>query len=305
MIYFTATTDTLDIVTSSAAQVDVQANYIDAASSTLIPSGAGRQNTTISSATSTTILSAPGASTTRTLKQLTVRNLSTTTANTVTIEYDQNATFFEIYATTLQPGEELIYIEGLGFNVYATATSDRLLTSSESGWTQRILMPPLAHHGTIHTFVMISGTAYYVYVGRVATAITPKFVEFYVTGNGAGAQTAEVGLYSTPTSPSKAAQTLTRIAASGTVDSLTSSGVKRNTTAFATAVSAGTHLWAAMRTAMATTQPTLGGIASDLSQGSVLTTTGGGALTGVASASGLIVAAATTTVSPYLSVTLD
>ena len=305
MIYLTATTDTIEVVTTTTAAIDVQINYIDAASSTLVPSGAGRQNTTINTATTTTVLAAPAASTTRTLKQLTIRNKSTTTANTVTIQYDQNTTVFEMYATSLEPGAELIYIEGLGFNVYTTATSDRLLTSTESGWTQRIFMPPLAHHGTIHTFTMISGTAYYVYVGRVATTITPKFVEFYVTGAGSGAQTAEVGLYSTPTSPSKAAQTLTRIQASGTVDSLTATGVKRNTTAFSTAVSAGTHLWAAMRTAMATTQPTCGGIASDLSQGSILTTTGGGALTGVASASGGIVAAATATTCPYLSVTLD
>lgn len=305
MIYLTATTDTIEVVTTTTAAIDVQVNYIDAASSTLVPSGAGRQNTAISSIATTTVLAAPAASTTRTLKQLTIRNKSTTTANTVTIQYDQNATQYEIYAANLEPGAELIYIEGLGFNVYTTATSDRLLTSSETGWTQRILMPPLAHHGTIHTFTMISGTAYFVYLGRVATSITPKFVEFYVTGAGAGAQTAEVGFYSTPTSPSKAAQTLTRIAATGTVNSLTATGVCRNTTAFATAISAGTHLWAAFRTAMATTQPTVGGIASDLSQGSILTTTGGGALTGVASASGLLVAAATATTSPYLSATLD
>ena len=305
MIYLTSTTDTIEVVTTTTAAVDVQINYIDAASSTLVPSGAGRQNSAITTATTTTVLAAPAASTTRTLKQLTIRNKSTTTANTVTVQYDQNTTVYEIYATTLEPGAELIYIEGLGFNVYSTATSDRLLTSSESGWTQRILMPPLAHHGTIHTFVMISGTAYFSYVGRVATSITPKFVEFYVTGAGAGAQTAEVALYSTPLSPNKSAQTLTRITSTGTLNSLTATGVCRNTTAFSTVVSAGTHLWAAMRTAMATTQPTLGGIASDLGQGSILTTTGGGALTGVASASGLIVAAATVTTCPYLSVTLD
>jgi hypothetical protein len=305
MIYLTATTDTIEVVTTTTAAIDVQANYIDAASSTLVPSGAGRQNTAISSIATTTVLSAPAASTTRTLKQLTIRNKSTSVSNTVTLQYDQNTVQYEIYAATLEPGAELIYIEGLGFNVYGTSTSDRLLTSSESGWTQRIIMPPLAHHGTIHTFLMISGTAYYSYLGRVATAITPKFIEFYVTTAGAGAQTAEVGFYSTPLSPNKTAQTLTRLVATGTLNSLTATGVCRNTTAFATTIPAGTHLWAAFRTAMATTQPTVGGIASDLSQGSILTTTGGGALTGVATASGLIVAASTATTCPYMSATLD
>jgi len=305
MIYFTATTDTLDLVTSSAAQVDVQANYIDAASSTLIPSGAGRQNTTVSSATTTTILNAPGASTTRTLKQLTVRNVSTTTTNTVGIEFDQNGTLFEIYAVTLNPGDELIYIEGLGFAVYGTSTSSRLLTNAETGWTQRIYGPTIAHHGTLHTFTMVSGTAYYVYMGRIAQTITVNRVELYVTGAGAGGQTAELGLYTTPNPPNKSAQTLTRLVATGTVDSLTSTGVKRNTTAFGQVVNADTHLWAAFRTAMATTQPTCGGIAGDLQQGHILTTTGGGALTGVSSASGQIVAAATVTTCPYLTATLD
>ena len=39
----------------------------------------------------------------------------------------------------------------------------------------------------------------------------------------------------------------------GTVDAGTSTGVKRNTSAFATVVPKGTHLWAAARFALATT----------------------------------------------------
>src|SRR2546428_5661404 len=96
------------------------------------------------------------------------------------------------------------------------------------------------------TFLLIAGTAYYVYLGRLAKGLTVKFVEFHVTTLGAGAQTAEVGLFSTPSAPNKSAQTLTKIVATGTLDSLTAgTGVKRNTASFAQNVDAGTHLWAA------------------------------------------------------------
>ena len=305
MIYLTSTTDTLELTTSAAVAIDVQANYVDAVASGLTPVGVGRQNTAISTATTTVILSAPGSGNVRTLKQLTVRNNDASLDCTVSLIYDANTVQTNIVTFTLKAGNELIYIEGVGFSVYVDQGSNGLLTSAESGWTQRILMPPLAHHGTLHTFLTISGTAYYTYIGRMTRDITAKYVEFQVTTAGAGGQTAEVGLYSTPNPPNKGAQTLTRLAATGTVDSLTATGVKRNTASFNQLVPAGTHLWAAMRTAMATTQPTCGGVASDMSQGHILTTTGGGALTGVSSASGALVAVATVTTAPYLTVTLD
>jgi hypothetical protein len=77
-----------------------------------------------------------------------------------------------------------------------------------------------------------SGTGYFIYLGRTTQDITVKYVEFYVSTAGSGAQTAEVALLSSPSAPNKANQTLTKLAATGTVDSLTSTGVKRNTSAF-------------------------------------------------------------------------
>lgn len=305
MIYLTSTTDSLQVTSSAAVPLDVQVNYIDAASVGLTPSGAGRQNTAISTATTATVLSAPGASTARTLKQLTVANKSGTTPTDVTLTFLDNATSYTIYATTLQPSAEVIYIEGLGFNVYAGANVNGLLTTTESDFTQRILRPSPAHHGNLHTFVMISGTAYFTYLGRMARDTTIRFVEFQVTGAGAGAQTAEVGLYSTPLPPNKSGQTLTRIVANGTVDTLTTVGAKRNTTTLNQVVTTGTHLWAAFRTALATTQPTCAGVSGDMGQGAILTTTGGGALTAVATALGTIPAVGTATVAPYMTATLD
>lgn len=115
MIYLPNTTDKLQLVTSAAATVDVQANYVDAAASTLAASGAGRQNTAISSAATTDVLAAPAASTTRTAKQITVRNKDASLSCDVTVLYNANGTTFELHKVTLQPGWMLMYIEGIGF----------------------------------------------------------------------------------------------------------------------------------------------------------------------------------------------
>jgi hypothetical protein len=152
-----------------------------------------------------------------------------------------------------------------------------------------------------------SGTAYWVYVGQVATSCTVARVEFVVGTAGAGAQTAEVAIASSPAAPSKAGQSLTKLAATGTVDSLIATGVKRNTTTLATTVAAGTHLWAGLRTALATTQPQILGLAGDFNEGQYLTTAASGVLTGAGPFTGALVAADTTYVwrAPDLRVTLD
>lgn len=159
----------------------------------------------------------------------------------------------------------------------------------------------------VSTFLLIDGTAYFVYLGYVRPGITIKHVEFYVSTGGTGAQTAEVGIFSTPSAPSKAGQSLTKLAASGSLDSLTSTGVKRNTASLAYALTASKHLWAGIRTAMATNEPTLGGLANDNGQGHILSLAAAGALTAAGPfAGGLITAAAPgTSQAPALRVVLD
>ena len=105
------------------------------------------------------------------------------------------------------------------------------------------------------SYLLTSASAYWAYCGYSPQTITPKYIAFLVRTAGAGAQTAELGIYTSTQSPRKAALTMTRVESTGTVDSLTSTGVKRNSSAFTTVVAAGSHIWAAFRPAMATTQP--------------------------------------------------
>lgn len=171
---------------------------------------------------------------------------------------------------------------------------------------QRVLSSSLPNVATAITCV--NGTAYFVYLGRTTVDFTPKYVEFYVNTAGSGAQTAEVGLFSSPGPPNKGNLSLSKLVSSGTLSSLTSTGVKRNTSAFATSVPAGTHLWAGIRTAMATNQPALSGLCMDFSQGRVLSTASAGALTGSGPWTGAIIslgAYLNTAIAPDLRVTLD
>jgi hypothetical protein len=177
----------------------------------------------------------------------------------------------------------------------------RLGTNIEQ--TGRVFKSALSNHAT--PFLLVSGVAYFVYLGRLTAALTPKFVELHVSTIGVGAQTAELGLFSSPSAPSKAGQSLTKLTSTATLGALTSLGVVRNTSAFSTSVPAGTHLWAGIRTALATTQPTLLSLGYDLGQGNVLSLAAAGALTGTGPFAGGLITASVSQIAPDLRVTLD
>lgn len=131
--------------------------------------------------------------------------------------------------------------------------------------------------------IMTADQLIMVYCGYTVRSVICKHVDMYVGVAGVGAQTAEVGLFSSPSAPNKGNQTLTCLVASGTLDSLTTTGTKRNTTAFNAGagytVPAGTHLWAGFRTNMATTQPQMSRLLSGMKDGSVLQTNTAGVIT--------------------------
>lgn len=112
--------DKLQLVTSAAVTVDVHCSYVDrdSAGTTFTP---GRQNTLISTAATTDICAAPGSGVIRNAKNLNVRNRHATLPVDVTIVYDANGTDCELCKSTLQPGDELVYLENVGWFVVAAA----------------------------------------------------------------------------------------------------------------------------------------------------------------------------------------
>src|SRR5262245_37901390 len=87
MIFLTTATDSIRIVTSSSAAIDVHASWIDMPSPLLAGSARtpGRQNTDIVTATTTTVVPAPAASVVRDVCTLTVRNTDATASNSIQI----------------------------------------------------------------------------------------------------------------------------------------------------------------------------------------------------------------------------
>lgn len=94
-------TDSFELVTSAACTLDVVVSYVDYTSSAATP---GAQNTAITTATTTTIITAPAASTQRQVKRINVRNKGSVTC-VVTAQKDVSGTNYETYSTSLGPDD--------------------------------------------------------------------------------------------------------------------------------------------------------------------------------------------------------
>lgn len=165
---------------------------------------------------------------------------------------------------------------------------------------------------TIGGAALITGVAYWIYVGRIGPNQPLNFVELAVTTAAVGAQVAEAAIAVSTAAPNKAAQSLTCVAAGAiTADLTAGTGVFRNATAFAwnttfgsttSALGSGTavHVWCGVRTAMATTQPQVFGLTCDMSQGQILSTAAAGVLAAGTTYTGALIAHAVTWQGPQL-----
>jgi len=105
MLLLTTTSDIVRLITGSAADVDVYVSYVDLNGTTVTP---GKQATpAITTATTTTICAAPGASTTRNIKYINITNNSSSVSTIVDVEFFDGTNPTELRAVTLLPGENL------------------------------------------------------------------------------------------------------------------------------------------------------------------------------------------------------
>lgn len=105
MLLLTSTSDVVRIVTGAASDIHVHASYMDNASGTITP---GRANTLITTATTTTVVSAPGSSTQRNVKNLTITNNSGSSPTSIAVEHFNGTTASELIQVDLLPGENLL-----------------------------------------------------------------------------------------------------------------------------------------------------------------------------------------------------
>ena len=106
MINLASTSDLIRVVTSHAAQIECHASWVDLNGTTVTP---GRTNTPhITTATTTTIVASPAASTVRNVKHLNITNDHASQSCTVTVEHTDGTTVIELIAFVLLPSENMI-----------------------------------------------------------------------------------------------------------------------------------------------------------------------------------------------------
>jgi hypothetical protein len=114
MLLLATTSAKLQVITGSAVTVDVHASFADFDGSTTT---LDRQNSAITTATTTDVVGAPGASTQRNIKGLFIRNKHASSSVAITVVRFDGVNSFELYKTTLLAGESLSFVDGHGFRV--------------------------------------------------------------------------------------------------------------------------------------------------------------------------------------------
>lgn len=119
MIILKSTTEILELVTSSTADIDYSISYVDITTTTFLPSSSEGK---VVSAITTPILSAPSASTQRQVKLITITNRHASTSNNILVKKDIAGTEYYLTPTiTLLAGEVLQYVDSQGWVYYSSA----------------------------------------------------------------------------------------------------------------------------------------------------------------------------------------
>ena len=113
-IILETTSETLELATSSTAGIDYQINFVDLVLSTGGTPGALEGK--ITSATTTTVVSAPASSTYRLIKVISFKNIGTA-SNIITVKKDISGTEYQLFYTSLGQSEMLTYSEA-GWQIF-------------------------------------------------------------------------------------------------------------------------------------------------------------------------------------------
>lgn len=218
MLLLASTSDKIRLTTGSATNIDVHASWVDGVSS-VTP---GRTNTPITTATTTDIVGAPGSSTYRTVKTITIRNRDASTSNAVTVIHTDGTNAMELYKCTLFAGYTLHYHEGAGFwvtdnyggNVFNEQTNG-IPAATNSTNLVALGSDVTNNNGTANTIADVTGLSFSV------TAAQTYYFRFQIDYTAAATTTGSRWSISGPGSPTRLAY--------GSVYSLTTTSVTTNT----------------------------------------------------------------------------
>jgi hypothetical protein len=137
------TPDELEIVTGTAADIDVHVSHVDSSDAgPPVPENPDATNTLITTATTTVIATAPtSASKVRNVKTVNIRNRDSADTTQVTVQIDANsagANVIELHSVSLAPGEALEYVEGVGWFKLAASPAAQVGTNKLTGSDQAL-----------------------------------------------------------------------------------------------------------------------------------------------------------------------
>lgn len=116
MLLLNSIASTLAVQVSAAGSVHVQSSWIDLLGTTATPGGLNVP--AVAAAATVTAVPAPAASTSRNIKDLSIRNTSATVAQVITISHSDGTTVLEKYKCALAAGESVTYDQSGDFLVY-------------------------------------------------------------------------------------------------------------------------------------------------------------------------------------------
>lgn len=138
-IVLSATNQSLQIITATGADIDIEASFTDLLATVATP---GSQASNVVSATTTTLVSAPAASTQRTIVEVTISNTDTTLSQIVTVQKLVAAATFNLLTNIpLGVGERIEFTADGGWRTFDAAGRERIPTASS-------LTPTLFSPGT-------------------------------------------------------------------------------------------------------------------------------------------------------------
>ena len=182
--------DILRVTTTSAATLTVYAAYTDHGRER---TARGRASTAISSATTTTVLSGPGAPTQRDVGMVAVANTHASTSNTVTIEHFDGTTATRVWAGVLAAGESVVYAGG-AWSVRNASGVPKSAPLNSPNYSSVLMSPAFATANLTGTRSITSTNSYAVYVGKAPRSITSANVRYRVTTAAITVTWAEVAL---------------------------------------------------------------------------------------------------------------
>lgn len=173
MLLLTSTTDTISLTSSAAATLEISAEYVDNDTNTGLVTP-DWQATEMSTATTTTVVNAPGSGVQRNVQTLIIRNSHASITSTVSVnKIKAGGTSVQQMSVALGPGEVLQFLDGVGWQVLNSAgalktSQNQGSNAANSSISTAVLAADVTNNnGVANTIADVTGLSFPVTAGNV------------------------------------------------------------------------------------------------------------------------------------------